>query len=140
MLILNHTAAVTSPPGASPASTLHLDGVCDTRTALALHDSIYPADQKNQADPFRGFAAWNTKDYRRGLSPILPLIPGSDGSVDEPMSLLTYLIHNEVITWEGDDFNVPGEAEPVVGLEKLREWAVVNDQTARRLVREVVSQ
>lgn len=137
LLLLTHVPAVTDSPGASPACTARWGQICDTRIAIALaRDFVFP-DGREFDTPPPGFLTWRTRDYRSKHSPVMPMLPASDGKIDDPISVLTYLIQNKVITWEDDDFNVPGVDAPIVGLDALRRWVVDNDREARKLVREV---
>ncbi len=138
LLLLTHEAAVNEPLGSSPSSTVRWGQICDTRTALAMASDFVSPDGNKLENPHPGFVTWRTRDYRANRSPVMPLILGNDDKVDDTNSILTYLIHNDVITWEGDDFAVPGVDGPIVGLDALRQWVVDNDRTARNMVREVL--
>lgn len=121
------------------SSTVRWGQICDTRTAVALASTFVSPSGNKLDNPPPGYVTWRTRDYRTNQSPIMPLILGGDDKIEDTNSILTYLIQNKVVTWEDDDFNVPGVDAPIVGLDALRQWVVDNDRTARKMVRDAGS-
>ncbi|MBU8922848.1 MAG: hypothetical protein KOO63_13610 [Bacteroidales bacterium] len=140
VLVLNNKHADTTQAGFpnSPWSS-DLDNLFDIRTAIAPGISLGSAGVEDKGYFPIDLVAWNTKDYRFCPCTVVPLVRATDGSIDEAMSLATFLVKHGVIKRDGENYSVLGEQEPIAGLDRLRDWAEENIREVMNLAEKVVA-